>query len=167
MSRFVTVPNGDYKIKVQSGGEITLDTGVTTGAVRVTGDLIIEGTRTQVTSNELSVKDNIIISIDHEGGRIQRLLKEFTHLPSLEAISNIKNYELRKKIANQSGYVSGYELSEMNIKENTIGLMSIPGGAFELPLATKKLIEKTKPKVVIVVGCIISPDGAGTTPRSL
>ena len=59
------------------------------------------------------------------------------------------------------------ELSEMNIKENTIGLMSIPGGAFELPLATKKLIEKTKPKVVIVVGCIISPDGAGTTPRSL
>ena len=65
-----------------------------------------------------SVKDNIIISIDHEGGRIQRLLKEFTHLPSLEAISNIKNHELRKKIANQSGYVSGYELSEMNIDIN-------------------------------------------------
>ena len=65
-----------------------------------------------------SVKDNIIISIDHEGGRIQRLLKEFTHLPSLEVISNIENYELRKKIANQSGYVSGYELSEMNIDIN-------------------------------------------------
>ena len=45
--------------------------------------------------------------------------------------------------------------SEINIKENTIGIMSVPGGAFELPLATKKLIEKTKPKVVIVVGCII------------
>ena len=65
-----------------------------------------------------SIKDNIIISIDHEGGRIQRLLKEFTHLPSLEAISNIKNHELRKKIANQSGYVSGYELSEINIDIN-------------------------------------------------
>ncbi len=68
MSRFVTVPNGDYKIKVQSGGEITLDTGVTTGAVRVTGDLIIEGTRTQVTSNELSVKDNIIEVNSGENG---------------------------------------------------------------------------------------------------
>ena len=72
----------------------------------------------QLTEISKAVKDNIIISIDHEGGRIQRLLKEFTHLPSLEAISNIKNHELRKKIANQSGYVSGYELSEMNIDIN-------------------------------------------------
>ena len=50
------------------------------------------------------------------------------------------------------------ELSEMNINENTIGLVSIPGGAFELPLATTRLIEKIKPKAVIVVGCIIKGD---------
>ena len=60
MSRFVTVPSGDYKVKVQSGGEIKLDTGVGVGNTRVTGNLIVEGTQTQVTSNELTVKDNII-----------------------------------------------------------------------------------------------------------
>ena len=60
MSRFVTVPNGDYKVKVQSGGEIKLDTGVGVGNTRVTGNLIVEGTQTQVTSNELTVNNSCL-----------------------------------------------------------------------------------------------------------
>ena len=68
MSRFVTVPSGDYKVKVQSGGEIKLDTGVGVGNTRVTGNLIVEGTQTQVTSNELTVKDNIIEVNSGENG---------------------------------------------------------------------------------------------------
>ena len=43
MSKFVSVPNGNYTVKTQSGGTIRLDTGVAAGEVRVTGDLIVEG----------------------------------------------------------------------------------------------------------------------------
>ena len=79
MSRFVTVPSGDYKVKVQSGGEIKLDTGVGVGNTRVTGNLIVEGTQTQVTSNELTVKDNIIEVRDNTLSDLQELLdREYT-----------------------------------------------------------------------------------------
>ena len=61
--------------------------------------------------NEIkSIKDNIHISIDHEGGRVQRLLNDFTHLPSLESISNINDKALAKDIAYASGYIGSYEL---------------------------------------------------------
>ena len=39
-----------------------------------------------------------------------------------------------------------------------MGLENIPGGAFEIPLATKRLINKIKPEIVIAVACIIKGD---------
>ena len=38
MSKYVSVPNGNYTVKTQSGGTIRLDTGVGAGETRVTGD---------------------------------------------------------------------------------------------------------------------------------
>ena len=65
-----------------------------------------------------SVKDNLLITIDHEGGRVQRLLDGFTHLPSFEKISEIENDNIRKQIAYQAGYISAYELSKVSIDIN-------------------------------------------------
>jgi beta-N-acetylhexosaminidase len=65
-----------------------------------------------------SIKDNLLITIDHEGGRVQRLLNGFVHLPSFEKISEIENEDIRKKIAYQAGYISAYELSEVGIDIN-------------------------------------------------
>ena len=61
MSKFLNVPNGNYKISVASGGEITLNTGVSTGLVRITGDLLVEGNTTTVNTANLEIEDNIII----------------------------------------------------------------------------------------------------------
>ena len=61
MSKFLNVPNGNYKISVESGGEITLNTGVSTGLVRVTGDLLVEGNTTTVNTANLEIEDNIIV----------------------------------------------------------------------------------------------------------
>lgn len=58
--RVVNVPDGDYKIKTQSGGTITLDTGVDTGLVFITGDLLVQGETTTVNTTILNVEDNII-----------------------------------------------------------------------------------------------------------
>jgi len=69
--------------------------------------------------NELkSIKDNLLITIDHEGGRIQRLIDNFTHLPSFEYISQIKNKKLKHEIAYSSGYIAGHELSEIGFDIN-------------------------------------------------
>lgn len=69
--------------------------------------------------NELkSVKDNLLITIDHEGGRIQRLTDGFTRLPSFEYISQIKNKKLKCDTAYSSGYIAGHELSEIGFDIN-------------------------------------------------
>lgn len=82
MSRFVNVPNGDFYVTVQQGGQIRLNTGSEQGQVVVTGDLIVEGNTTTVQSENLTVRDNIIvvnsgetgagITLDEAGLRIDR-----------------------------------------------------------------------------------------------
>lgn len=82
MSKFVRVPDGNYKIEVEPGGSITLDTGNGFGEVRITGNLTVEGDNTIVESENLTVKDNIIvinegetgagITLDEAGIRIER-----------------------------------------------------------------------------------------------
>lgn len=68
MSKFLNIPNGDYTIKVQPSGVIRLDTGFEQGQVVVTGNLIVEGDTTTVQSEDLAVRDNIIILNDGETG---------------------------------------------------------------------------------------------------
>jgi hypothetical protein len=68
MSKFLRVLDGDYNIKVQSGGEITLDTGAQVGTVRITGNLVVEGDNTTVESENMVVKDNTITVNSGEGG---------------------------------------------------------------------------------------------------
>ena len=61
MSKFLNIPNGDYRIKVQEGGDIVLDTGTDTGTVTITGDLIVQGEQTTVNTTELDIEDNLIV----------------------------------------------------------------------------------------------------------
>ena len=65
-----------------------------------------------------SIKDDLLITIDHEGGRIQRLLDGFTHLPSFESISNLSNADSRLSASYQAGRLGAIELSEINIDVN-------------------------------------------------
>ena len=61
---------------------------------------------------------DLIISIDHEGGRVQRFKKNFTHLPSFEFISKIRDPIERERLAMCCGFVAGYELSEIGVNTN-------------------------------------------------
>ncbi len=66
------------------------------------------------------VNCNILISVDHEGGRVQRFKDEFTKLPSFESIGRVytKDEKLAEEIAYNSGYVAGYELKSIGIDIN-------------------------------------------------
>lgn len=62
-SKFLNIPNGNYKLKVQDGGNVTFDTG-SEGTVFITGNLEIQGSTTTVNSTELTVTDNMILLND-------------------------------------------------------------------------------------------------------
>lgn len=68
MSKYVNVPTGNYSVIVQDGGAITLDTGFQQGTTTVTGDLIVQGSTTTVTSQNLDIKDNILTLNSGETG---------------------------------------------------------------------------------------------------
>ena len=61
MSKVLRIQEGGYKIITEPGGEIKLDTGLGTGQVVVTGDLIVEGNRTELNVQTLDVEDRIIV----------------------------------------------------------------------------------------------------------
>ena len=68
MSKFFRVDGGDYKITVQNGGQITLDTGDEEGTVVITGDLTVLGTTTTVETANMTIEDNIIVLNKGEAG---------------------------------------------------------------------------------------------------
>lgn len=60
MSKILKVSQSNYRVQVQSGGLITLDTGTSVGTVVITGNLDVKGTTTTVESTNTTVKDNIL-----------------------------------------------------------------------------------------------------------
>lgn len=68
MLKVTSVLNGDHILRVKPGGTITLDTGVDTGTVVVTGDLLVQGNTTTVESVNMSIQDNIILLNQGEQG---------------------------------------------------------------------------------------------------
>lgn len=69
MGQFLRV-NGDYNIKTADGAKITFDTGpaISGGEVRITGNLVVEGTQTTVEAANLNVNDNLIVLNSGETG---------------------------------------------------------------------------------------------------
>lgn len=68
MSKYVNIPNGNYKISVQPGGTIFLDTGFDEGNVEISGNLIVRGETTTVNTATLDIEDNIITLNSGETG---------------------------------------------------------------------------------------------------
>ena len=73
MSRIVKVSQSDYRVKVQDGGTITLDTGAEQGTVVITGDLTVLGNSTSIDTTNMVVQDNILVinrEVDSEGNPV-------------------------------------------------------------------------------------------------
>ena len=73
MSRILKVSQSDYRVKVQDGGTITLDTGAEQGTVVITGDLTVLGNTTSINTSNTSVEDNILLlnrEVDANGNPI-------------------------------------------------------------------------------------------------
>ena len=68
MSKILKVSESDYRLKVVSGGNITLDTGTNVGVVTITGSLVVQGDYTTVNVSDLQIEDNTILLNKGESG---------------------------------------------------------------------------------------------------
>ena len=64
-----------------------------------------------------SIRDDLIVSVDHEGGRIQRFKDEFTDLPPVNDLSEIANanIDLAMNVAKKQGSIMARDLLEHGI----------------------------------------------------
>ena len=71
MSRILKVSGSDYRLQVQGGGNIILDTGSQIGTVTVTGNLDVMGTQTNIASTSSTLVDNIIqLNYNSDSGQL-------------------------------------------------------------------------------------------------
>ena len=76
MSRVLRINESGYRIKVQDGSTITLDTGTDTGTTIITGSLLVKGDTTTVNSIDSTITDNILIlnrEVDANGDPISHV----------------------------------------------------------------------------------------------
>jgi hypothetical protein len=76
MSRVLRINESGYRIKVQDGSTITLDTGTDTGTTIITGSLLVKGDTTTVNSIDSFVTDNILVlnrEVDADGDPISHV----------------------------------------------------------------------------------------------
>lgn len=68
MSKILRISQNNYRVQVQSGGNITLDTGTDTGTVYITGDLVVQGNQTTLNTTNLDVEDNLVrLNVGEQG----------------------------------------------------------------------------------------------------
>lgn len=72
--------------------------------------------KTLVTSIR-KIKKNILIAVDHEGGRVQRFKEEFTHIPEMAYLGKIYDADKNegRKWAELCGWLIAHELGECDI----------------------------------------------------
>jgi beta-N-acetylhexosaminidase len=71
----------------------------------------------QLISSIRVVNPNILISVDHEGGRVQRFKEGFTHLPAMSKLGELYDKKPKKaiKYACSCGFILAYELLEIDV----------------------------------------------------
>jgi hypothetical protein len=70
MSRILKISQSDYRIQVQPGGSIVLDTGELSGSVYITGNLDVQGNMTTIESVNTTIKDNILVLNNGESSNL-------------------------------------------------------------------------------------------------
>ena len=71
----------------------------------------------QLIAEVKSINPSLLMTIDHEGGRVQRFRDGFTQVPSMRRIGALakSNLEMAKECAEAAGVVLGYELQQIGV----------------------------------------------------
>lgn len=71
----------------------------------------------QLIADVLSINPKLLITIDHEGGRVQRFREGFTQVPAMGKIGELAENDLDNAVrcAEAAGVVLGYELQQIGV----------------------------------------------------
>ncbi|MGB0894632.1 MAG: beta-N-acetylhexosaminidase [Parashewanella sp.] len=75
------------------------------------------------------VRPELLIAVDHEGGRVQRFIKEFTHIPAMGAILPTANNDKQQAVkwARELGFLMAIELLACDIDLSFAPVLDING----------------------------------------
>ena len=76
-------------------------------------------------------------------------------ITNLDIIILYSSYNLSINESLLNGYLNELDTLKFNGK---VAIVKVPGGAFELPVLSSRIINKYKPKVTLVIGCIVKGD---------
>ena len=75
----------------------------------------------------LYAEHDILIAVDHEGGRVQRFRNEFTHLPSAGSLLKFNHLQAAKELAFSSAWVMASELIACDIDLSFAPVLDLNG----------------------------------------
>jgi hypothetical protein len=102
MSKILKISQGDYIVQVPAGKRITLDT----DALHVTGNIVVEGTTTEIQTTNTTIADNIIVLNKGEVG------------PGITSSDDQSGFEIDRGTAN--GLPGGIKLSASLIFDESL-----------------------------------------------
>ena len=126
MSKIVRVSNGDYKVSVQTGGTITLDTGARVGSTIITGSLDVMGTLTYLDTQNTQITDNVIVL--NKGETHSYVTQQYAGL-EIDRGTN-SSYGNAQIVYDEKTNIDG---------DGTVALRYTVGGTY-IPLETNKIV---------------------------
>ena len=101
-----------------------------------------------LTASIRKIKKNILIAVDHEGGRVQRFREDFTHIPDMALIGQIydENAIEGKRLAKLCGQIIAYELGICNIDFSFTPVLDINFGTSSV-IGDRSFHQQAKPIV--------------------
>lgn len=139
----VRVP-GDYRIETNSNGRITLDTGVNTGTVVITGSLDVRGTTTVIQATNASVKDNTLVLNSGETNSYVTLGTSGIIIDrgNSASLSNAATF-----LYNDEAGVDGFTWHTTDISQRGIFEFKVAGNVSAIKVNAIRIDEGTAPRV--------------------
>jgi hypothetical protein len=157
MARYSKI-DGNYVLAVTDGGEIKLDVGPNSGGgiVRITGDLVVEGDTTTVSTAELQIEDRII-TLNKTASAISAVPGRVAGLEVYRGSSDEVYFVFDEDVENGPGNSLGYGAwAARKIVPSTSGstLLGIQTHSIDTKGASLFLINQGSGGIVTVEGCV-------------
>ena len=139
----VRVP-GDYRIETKQNGRITLDTGVNTGTVVITGSLDVRGTTTVVQATNASIKDNTLVL---NAGETNSYVTLNTSGIIIDRGNNASLSNAASILYNDAAGVDGFTWRTTDISQRGIFEFKVAGNTSAIRVNAIRIDENTAPRV--------------------
>lgn len=139
----VRVP-GDYRVETNTNGRITLDTGVNTGTVVITGSLDVRGTTTVVQATNASIKDNTLVL---NAGEANSYVTLGTSGIIVDRGNSANLSNAATMLYNDEAGVDGFTWHTTDISQRGIFEFKVAGNVSAIKVNAVRIDEGTAPRV--------------------